>query len=108
MLQTSGRVNIIATSKTPLLKFIFPIFKVISRLFKITKIKANTLTVLTKNQLSVNWRIIASKKIELFGENQILTWDGLNDYGHELPSGVYILSFQNGPNVKSKKVTLLK
>ena len=53
-------------------------------------------------------RTIASKKIELFGENQILTWNGLNDYGHELPSGVYILSFQNGPNVKSKKVTLLK
>ena len=58
--------------------------------------------------LDMRGRTIASKKIELFGENQILTWDGLNDYGHELPSGVYILSFQNGPNVKSKKVTLLK
>ena len=56
----------------------------------------------------IRGRVITSKDIELFGENRILIWNGLNHYGHELPSGIYILSFQNGPYVESKKVTLLK
>ena len=53
-------------------------------------------------------RTMTSKKIELAGNNQVLIWDGLNNYGQELPSGVYILSLRNGYYTDSRRVTLLK
>ena len=53
--------------------------------------------------LDMRGRTIASK-IELFGENQILTWDGLNDYGHELPSEFIFYLFKMAQTLNQKKL----
>lgn len=41
------------------------------------------------------------------GENEII-WDGTNDTGYRLPSGVYVYQVEAGTNIDSRKMILLK
>jgi hypothetical protein len=37
-----------------------------------------------------------------------VTWDGRNDEGRQLPSGLYVVRVEAGDQVHTAKVTLLK
>jgi hypothetical protein len=40
--------------------------------------------------------------------NHQVTWDGTDDAGHQVASGVYLYRMKSGDNIRSRKMTLLK
>ena len=53
-------------------------------------------------------RTIIQSSLVATGHPQTWTWDGKNNLGQALPTGLYILSVHNDTQIHSKKVTLLK
>jgi len=53
-------------------------------------------------------RTIIQSSLVATGHPQSWTWDGKNNFGQALPTGLYILSIHNDTQIHSKKVTLLK
>ena len=57
--------------------------------------------------------ILGRELVELVNEDfsagsYSVTWDGKNDYGSQVPSGVYIYSIRSGQFISSKKMILMK
>ena len=57
--------------------------------------------------------ILGRELVELVNEDfsagsYSVTWDGKNDYGSQVPSGVYIYTIRSGQFISSKKMILLK
>ena len=62
-----------------------------------------------KSLLTINGKSI----IQLFNGqantgNNILYWDGINQYGKEVPSGTYFLVIKNDNITRKQKILLLK
>ena len=53
-------------------------------------------------------RTIIQASLAATGHPQTWTWDGKNNLGQALPTGLYILSIHNDTQIHSKKITLLK
>ena len=53
-------------------------------------------------------RTIIQASLAATGHPQTWTWDGKNNLGQALPTGLYILSIHNDTQIHSKKFTLLK
>ena len=63
-------------------------------------------TLIIYNQRGQKVKTLLNKPMQ-FGSNEIV-WNGIDDNGNELASGVYFVKMNNGNYVQSNKMILMK
>jgi len=67
---------------------------------------AQKVKIMVYNVLGQKVRSLVSE--EFNGGSHVINWDGRNDFGHRLPSGVYIYRIKAGNFIEAKKMMMVK